>query len=52
MIARESTVNQSFVMNFAKSTAAVEAGFLVAGVMVAMTAVIQALVIVSNWLIG
>ena len=52
MTAGRMNVNESIVRSFAKSTVAVETGFLVAGVTVAITAAVQTLVIVMNWAIG
>ena len=45
-------MKHSIVENFARSTAAVETGFLVAGVTVSVIAGIQTLVAVAGWLIG
>ena len=44
-------MNQSIVRNFAKSTVAVETGFLVAGVMVTITGAVETAVILMNWMI-
>jgi hypothetical protein len=49
---RRHIVDQSVVRNFVKSTVAVETGFLVAGVMVTITAVVETAVILANWIIG
>ncbi len=45
-------MNQSIVRNFAKSTFAIETGFLVAGIMVTITAAVETAVILINWMIG
>ena len=45
-------VNENVVRNFAKSSVAVETGFLAAGMTVAIASAIQSCVIVLSWLIG
>jgi Flp pilus assembly pilin Flp len=45
-------LSTSVVRKFAKSTFAVETGFLVAGVTVAMVAAIQSVLAVAGWLFG
>ena len=43
-------MKHSAIENFARSTAAVETGFLVAGVTVAAIAAIEAVVTVTGWM--
>ncbi len=42
-------MTNSSVMHFVKSSRAIEAGFIVAGVMVSIIAAVQTVVIALNW---